>query len=178
MSDPSREIKSRLRTDWGPVLWFVRIYFPLALTAALIAIFWINAPVEWALAGFVLFSLLGLLSMTLTARRHARQIAEKLETVSDVVWKMSAGQFDERVPPGSREQIEELAATIDRAQSSLKTRVSDLESSRNQLRTVLNSMVEGVIAVDGEQRVLLVNEAACRLFPSRNHRPWGARSGS
>ena len=61
--------------------------------------------------------------------------------------------------------MEELAALIDQAQLHLKSRIADLESSRNQLRTVLNSMVEGVIAIDSEQRVLLVNEAACRLFP-------------
>ena len=68
-------------------------------------------------------------------------------------------------PPASRQRIEELAASLDNTQLQLKSRIADLEASRNQLRTVLNSMVEGVIAIDSDQRVLLVNEAACRLFP-------------
>jgi len=165
MADLAPEIKSRPRTDWSQVLFFARVYLPLAVLAGLAAIFWFDVPVAWALVGLAIFAGLALFSMALAARLSARRIAEKLSTVSDVVWKMSAGEFDERVPPASRDQIEELAATIDRTQSSLKKHVANLESSRNQLRTVLNSMVEGVIAVDGEQHVLLVNEAACRLFP-------------
>lgn len=165
MPDTAPEIKSRSRMDWSQVFSFLRIYLPLALVAALAAVFWLGGPVESTLIGLALFSALALLSTALAARVSARRIAENLAAASDVVWNMSAGEFDKRIPPESREQIEELAATIDRAQAALKTRVADLESSRNQLRTVLNSMVEGVIAVDGEQHVLLVNEAACRLFP-------------
>jgi two-component system phosphate regulon sensor histidine kinase PhoR len=103
--------------------------------------------------------------MAVAASSNARRIASRFESVGDVVAQMSAGEFDKRIPSGDRQQIEDLAASLDRTQSYLKSRVADLESSRNQLRTVLDSMVEGVIALDSDQRVLLVNEAGRRLFP-------------
>src|SRR5262249_44378940 len=45
-----------------------------------------------------------------------------------------------------------------------------LDQDRQQLRTVLSSMVEGVVAVDPEQRVLFANERAGQLleFATRN----------
>ncbi len=166
MPDLTPEIKpTRLRNHWRQVLFFAVVYIPLAMAVTLWAIFGIGVATPTALTGLLLFAVMALVSMAVAAYFNSRRIALQLESVSDVVGQMSAGEFDKRVPPRSRQQIEELAALIDKTQLHLKSRIADLEASRNQLRTVLNSMIEGVIAIDGDQRVLLVNEAACRLFP-------------
>ena len=166
MPNVTPEIKSsRLRNDWSQVLSFVAVFLPLAIAATLWAIFGFGVGVAIAVWGCLLFSSLSLVAMAIATSVNDRRIARQLESVSDVVWQMSAGEFDTRVPPRSRQRIEELAASLDNTQLQLKSRIADLEASRNQLRTVLNSMVEGVIAIDSDQRVLLVNEAACRLFP-------------
>ncbi len=166
MPNLSPEIKSsRSWNDWRQVLSFSLVYLPPAIGATLWSIFSLDVPAATAISGLTLFTTLAVFSMAVTAFRHARRIARQLESVSDVVWQMSAGEFDKRVPPRSRQQIEELASSIDKTQLHLKSRIADLEASRNQLRTVLNSMIEGVIAIDSDQRVLLVNESACRLFP-------------
>lgn len=166
MPDSTPEIKStRGRLGLRQVVWFVLVFVPLAALAAAWAVSVYQVPVQTALWGIVLFGAVGLISMTVAASRQARQIASRFESVGDVVAQMSAGEFDKRIPPGDRREIEDLAASLDRTQSYLKSRVTDLESSRNQMRTVLDSMVEGVIALDSDQRVLLVNEAGRRLFP-------------
>ena len=170
MPNPTPEIKStRGRYDWSQVISFGLVFVPLAAGAALWAIFGFKVAVSTALWGLVLFGAVGLCSMAIAASWQARRIASRLESVGDVVAQMSTGEFDKRIPPGDRRQIEDLAASLDRTQSYLKSRVTDLESSRNQLRTVLDSMVEGVIALDSDQRVLLVNEAGRRLFPMQEH---------
>jgi two-component system phosphate regulon sensor histidine kinase PhoR len=166
IANPTPEIKStRARNDWSQVIAFVGIFGPLAGGTALIAIFGFDMPPRSALLGLLLFGSAGLVSMAIAAWQSSRRMASRLESVGDVVAQMSAGEFDKRIPSGDRRQIEDLAASLDRTQSYLKSRVTDLESSRNQLRTVLDSMVEGVIALDSDQRVLLVNEAGRRLFP-------------
>jgi two-component system phosphate regulon sensor histidine kinase PhoR len=166
MPNLTPEIKTaRLRNQWRQVLAFVLVYFPLAVAATLWSIFGLGIATATALAGLGLFAILALVSTGVSAYVNSRRIALQLASVSDIVGQMSEGEFDKRVPPRGREQMEELAALIDQTQLHLKSRIADLESSRNQLRAVLNSMVEGVIAIDSDQRVLLVNEAACRLFP-------------
>lgn len=166
MPELSPEIKpSRPRGDWRQLGAFVLVYVPLAAAVTVWLILHLGLPATTALGALALFTAAGLASMTVTAYVNARRIARQLETISDVVWQMSTGEFDARIPPRSRQQIEDLARSLDNTQAHLKSRIADLEASRNQLRTVLNSMVEGVIAIDSDQRVLLVNEAACRLFP-------------
>jgi two-component system phosphate regulon sensor histidine kinase PhoR len=166
MPDLTPEIKpTRLRNDWSQVVSFLLVYAPLAVAVTLWSIFGLGVATGTALTGLLIFAVLALASMAVAAYFNARRIAQKLESISDVVGLMYAGEFDKRVPPRSREQIEALAASLDKTQEHLKSRIADLEASRNQLRTVLNSMVEGVIAIDSDQRVLLINEAACRLFP-------------
>lgn len=46
----------------------------------------------------------------------------------------------------------------------LETRLELLEGDRQLLRTVLQGMTEGVIAIDGRRRLIFANEAADRLF--------------
>jgi len=166
MPDSTPEIKStRRRLVVRLVIWFVLLFVPLAMLAAGWAVSVFAVPVQTALWGIVLFGTAALVSLAVAASRQARQIVARFASVGDVVAQMSAGEFDKRIPTGDRQQIEDLAASLDKTQSYLKSRVSDLESSRNQMRTVLDSMVEGVIALDSDQRVLLVNEAGRRLFP-------------
>src|SRR5262245_11014166 len=114
MPDVTPEIKpARLRNDWSQVLSFVVVYFPLAVAAAVWSIFGLGIPVAAAAWGFMLFTALALAAMAVAASLNARRIARQLESVSDVVWQMSAGEFDTRVPPRSRQRIEELAASLD-----------------------------------------------------------------
>ena len=166
MANSVREVKSLppLR-DWSQVRSFACVYVPLAGAATLLAIFGFGVPASTALAGLAAFAIFALIAIVVAAYEHSRRIAEQLESVSDAVRQMSAAEFDKWASPGTHLAIEELAVSLDRTQSFLKLRLAELEASRDQLQTVLNSMVEGVIAIDSSQRVLLVNEAAGRLFP-------------
>jgi two-component system, OmpR family, phosphate regulon sensor histidine kinase PhoR len=95
----------------------------------------------------------------------ARRGAGLLHRVEEALSRATKGDFEGRVPNLNPWLIAPLAAAVDRLLGYLRTRFAELESNRDQLRTVLDSMAEAVIALDGEQRVLLVNRSACRLFP-------------
>src|SRR5262249_2894593 len=46
----------------------------------------------------------------------------------------------------------------------LADRIARLEEDRQQLRTILSGMVEGVVALDAEQRILFANDRATELL--------------
>ncbi len=174
MTDAAPEIKPSLaRFFWIQFLWFGVVFVPLAIAAVLWSIYGLDVPAASAFRGLAVFGGVALVAMAFVAYVSAQRISNRLESVRGVVWQMAAGEFDKRIPPEQRQQIEALAASIDQTQLYLKARVADLESSRNQLRTVLDSMLEGVIAVDRDQRVLLLNEAGRRLFPIQDLAPVG-----
>lgn len=105
-----------------------------------------------------------LLASVVTALVASRRIAADQETIGQLVRMVAAGDYAGRIPPDVRERVGELAADLDRMTEHLQDRFADLQAHRDQLRAVLDSMVEGVIAVDEQQHVLLVNDAVCRMF--------------
>ncbi len=80
-------------------------------------------------------------------------------------------------PPASRGTARNLESAIDSMNRQLETRIEELQRKSRQLQesterleTVLGSMVEGVVAVDENQRILFANRAAricstCRPAP-------------
>ena len=163
------EIASEIKPSLGRFFWilftsFGVIFIPLSVAAACWLIWGLEISTQNAIVGLTVIGGVALGAMACVALIVARGIIHRMEAVRGAVGRIAAGQFDHRIPLEHREQIEELAHSLDQTQKYLKSRVADLESSRNQLRTVLDSMVEGVIAIDHDQKVLLVNQAGSRLF--------------
>jgi two-component system phosphate regulon sensor histidine kinase PhoR len=63
--------------------------------------------------------------------------------------------------------------TFNRTSERLGVRIAQLEEDRQQLRTILGAMVEGVVALDAEQRILFVNDRAGILLEFPTSSPVG-----
>jgi two-component system phosphate regulon sensor histidine kinase PhoR len=68
------------------------------------------------------------------------------------------------VVPRAWGPVGRLARRFDAVAPRLETRIAQLEQDRQQLRAVLSSMTEGVIAIDARRRLLFANATASRLF--------------
>ena len=64
---------------------------------------------------------------------------------------------------------------FNRMSEHLDARIARLEEDRQQLRTILSGMVEGVVALDAEQRILFANERATQLLGLPWQTPVGRR---
>ncbi|MDD3663565.1 MAG: ATP-binding protein, partial [Candidatus Pacebacteria bacterium] len=62
------------------------------------------------------------------------------------------------------EELTELADTFNNMAETLDKVISDLKSSNNIMDTVLNSMNEGLIALDKKLDIILINRSALRIF--------------
>ena len=61
-------------------------------------------------------------------------------------------------------EVVSLASSMDRMAEMLNEKIRTIETDRKQLDTVFSSMVEAVIAVDVEERIISINAAAARLL--------------
>ncbi len=84
--------------------------------------------------------------------------------LSDAVDRLADGDTCARVYLDNREEVGRLGDAFNRMSGRLSDRILRLEDDREQLRTVLRDMVEGVVALDGSQRVLFANAQAIRLL--------------
>jgi two-component system phosphate regulon sensor histidine kinase PhoR len=94
------------------------------------------------------------------ARRVTRPIAE----MTAVARRMAEGDFSRKMPAPSSDEIGHLGRTLNLMAQRLEDRLIELEGERAKGTAILDSMVEGVVAVDGSNRILLINASACRLL--------------
>ena len=66
-----------------------------------------------------------------------------------------------------------LGSVLSRMERDLSQRVEQAQENSERLQTVLGSMIEGVLAVNNEQRILLANEAGRRLLDFTTAEPIG-----
>lgn len=145
---------------------FIRVSMPLATIRGQVADLkhWI-----WLAAG--LTALLGLLIAFLLARKITRPVHELIEGAEEI----AAGSYGHRVYAGGRDEVGKLAQTFNRMSERLSAQFAQLDEDRQQLRAVLGSMVEGVVALDAEQRVLFANERAGQLLEVHTRNVVGRR---
>lgn len=90
----------------------------------------------------------------------ARKISRPLELMKRYSQRYAEGNFDRKINVTGSEEIVSLAQAMNKMAAHLDERMRAVLGKRNELETVLASMVEGVIAVDPEDRILYMNTAA------------------
>jgi two-component system phosphate regulon sensor histidine kinase PhoR len=98
----------------------------------------------------------------------SRNISKPLEQMTKSAEQYSRGDFSERMLPMAKKtasmEVITLASSMDRMAELLDEKIQAIITHRNQLETVFSSMVEAVIAIDTEERVISLNDAAAELF--------------
>jgi two-component system phosphate regulon sensor histidine kinase PhoR len=113
-----------------------------------------------ALVGaIVAFVLMSVRRARLDAGRHWR--ASAMEAVAR---RYAVGDMSRPSPDYGDDDLGQVARAMDAAAQELGRRVNDLTRDRARMETILASMVEGVLVVDGQGRLQLVNDAARRLL--------------
>lgn len=108
--------------------------------------------------GFLVVSALAAWVSLLTARRLSRP----LEEMTSGALRFAAGDFSKKIVVAGSDEVGSLAQAMNRMVTELDLRLKEAENRRNELETVVASMLEGVIAVDLEAKVLYMNGAAAR----------------
>jgi len=94
----------------------------------------------------------------------SRHITHPLAEMTRRAKRFAEGDLSMRLPVPDSEELASLAETLNKMAEELDDRIRTVMRQRGQLEGVLSSMQEGVIAVDREERILTVNEAACQLM--------------
>ncbi|MBI9075204.1 MAG: PAS domain-containing protein [Desulfatibacillum sp.] len=110
--------------------------------------------------GVLVIALIAALVSLLVARRITRPI-EQLKKWSESI---ARGDFNYNPPEANSEEIESLSASMNQMGKDLKGRIDFITRQRNQMEAILASMVEGVVALDSDQRVLSMNQAAGKML--------------
>jgi len=159
----------RRSTTVGAPLIYVAA--PVTSAGRIVAVLRLAAPVEAAtpayealraimLTGGAIALVVALGIGLFVAGRVTRPVVE----MQDVARQMSEGNFEVRASVRSPDEIGTLGRSLNLMAGRLREKVGDLEREQAKATAVLDAMVEGVIATDGHDHIILINERARVLF--------------
>ncbi|HTK78777.1 MAG TPA: HAMP domain-containing protein, partial [Gemmataceae bacterium] len=90
----------------------------------------------------------------------ARRITRPLRELTAGTEQIAAGEYGHKVYAADRGEVGTLARTFNQMSERLAAQFARLEEDRQQLRTILAGMVEGVIAVDADDIAVWADEEA------------------
>ncbi len=91
-------------------------------------------------------------------------VNKRINLIISTLNKISDGDLGREINIYSRDRIGGLAAAINDTLSRLKGRIAALEKENSKIQTILNNMVEGVIAVDKDTKIVSVNPTIEKIF--------------
>lgn len=120
----------------------------------------------------LLVGLVGLLLAVLFSLGFSIAVTRPLRRIQGVATAMAAGDLDRRLRERRRDELGDLARSLDTLAEELQRRLAQLDDERAEMQTLIDSMAEGVIAVGPAGAVRRANPAARRMF-SLAERPQG-----
>jgi two-component system phosphate regulon sensor histidine kinase PhoR len=91
-----------------------------------------------------------------------------LNELITAVERLEMGAESPRVYSRESDEVSLLGQTFNRMSEHLGQRIAALEEDRQKMRAILSGMVEGVVALDGAQRILFANDRARTLLDLAN----------
>ena len=94
----------------------------------------------------------------------AGRVTRPVVEMEDVARQMSEGNFRVRASVRSPDEIGTLGRSLNVMAGRLREKIDDLEREQAKATAILDAMVEGVIATDGHDHIILLNEGARGIF--------------
>lgn len=155
----------RVDSDRG-ILGFVRVSIPLQDIEQKTTHLW------WLI-------LLGAASSSLAALvigfYFAKRFTDPLRDMTEIAGAISQGDYQRRISVSHKDELGTLAEALNSMARSSAERLMEITTERNRLAKILSSMVEGVIAIDSDRRVIHANHAAINLLATV---PRGSHTGN
>ena len=108
--------------------------------------------------------LLVALLVALVAWFISQRISRPLEEMRLGAERFANGAFTTKLREEGAEEVASLARAMNAMAAQLDSRIKTIAQQHSQLQAVFSSMVEGVITVDTEERILDINQAGARLL--------------
>jgi len=153
-------------TEGERVVGVLRVAFPLAIVTASYAALRRDLLIGGAVALAVALAI-GIF----VSRRITRPVVE----MQAIARRMADGDFAARAPIKSTDELGALAGALNVMAGRLESKIEDLEHEQGKVKAILDGMVEGVIALDGRDEILWLNERARAMFRVDDQRGRGRR---
>ncbi|OFI05444.1 alkaline phosphatase synthesis sensor protein PhoR [Clostridium acetireducens DSM 10703] len=113
---------------------------------------------------YLFIFILVLLISFIISSKLSNAIISPIKELEFTTYKIALGDMNRRVNIKSKDEIGELANTFNSMADRLQNTLRDALEKQNRIEAILRSMDSGVIAVDKDLKILMINPYAKKLF--------------
>lgn len=100
----------------------------------------------------------------LLAIQLSRTTTEPVKKLTKMAKRIAEGELDQEIRVTARDEVGDLAGAFNQMSARLREMVALLTNERDKMAAIVSTMGDGVIIVDSESRVNMVNKAAEAMF--------------
>ena len=104
-----------------------------------------------------------------------RRTSSSVRAVAEGANRFAQGDLGHRVTPSSSDETQELAVAFNSMADTIRRMLSDMSSESGKLTAMLDTMEDGVVVIEADGRITLMNSAAEWLLDISAHDAVGAR---
>lgn len=137
----------------------------------LLSLFRISIPIEIArqidsklLTYGIISIFFGILVSGGLGIRYIKRFTEPIKQLAKITKRISKGNYEQRIHGNSEGEIQELYQSFNIMSDKLESAILELQDNNTKMKSILASMLNGVIALDTEYKVMLVNPSVENMF--------------
>lgn len=108
------------------------------------------------------------IAATLVSYKVASSMTSPLEQITRVARRITDLDYDARVPMKRKDEIGQLATAINAMADSLQTQLKTIRDNEDLLQSVLDNMTGGIVMINAEGEIALLNRASEHLLDVKN----------
>ncbi|MBT2292217.1 HAMP domain-containing protein [Paenibacillus albidus] len=101
---------------------------------------------------------------TFVSYRVALGMTSPLEQITRVARRITDQDYDARVPMNRKDEVGQLAAAINAMADSLQNQLKTIRDNEGLLQSVLDNMTGGILMINAEDEIALLNRAAEKML--------------
>ncbi|PGS47545.1 ATP-binding protein [Bacillus sp. AFS041924] len=128
----------------------------------------VNVMIHQTTNFVLLAASIGIVLTTFFSFFLSSKITAPLRKMKEVVSSMTSGNFNVKVPIHSSDEIGELAYSFNKMSKQLNFNMNALKQEKEKVSNIITSMVDGVISIDKEGKIVTTNPPAERFLEMLN----------
>ncbi|WP_261302082.1 two-component system histidine kinase PnpS [Paenibacillus andongensis] len=140
-----------VKNEAQEITGFLRISMSLEQVGKSIRSLW-----YFLISGLILlFLIAGIVSY-----RIAKGITHPIEKMTKVAQQITNMNYQSRVPAYNNDEVGQLGQAINRMSESLQQQMARIQENERRLQGVMENMMSGIMMIDREERIMLLNPSA------------------
>ncbi len=157
-------VSTRYSTTVGMTMMYVAIPFKNGFIRVALPLHSVDHTIRSLKKSVFLSAVVALLLSSLVGFFLSRSMSRSLREMAHLADQIAKGNFSKRLKTNSKDEVGQLTKTINEMAMSLEKQFSELQNEKNQLQTILNDMVEGVLVSNEKNEIVLINPALQTMF--------------